>query len=162
MVLKKCFISIQVTKLQAQKRRKTRNILKSDSSRSANVNVNEENRSRLSSANSLRTHRMRWVPAVTSRYTQPMHSSTSSTTQTSADSRATRTIVLVLAIYICCWSPYFAHALILGFSGAPYNRQVTTTSQWWEFAVTWLSMSTCVWDPLLYGACTQNFKDHFR
>ncbi|XP_076801275.1 uncharacterized protein LOC143445828 [Clavelina lepadiformis] len=77
------------------------------------------------------------------------------------DHKANQTIVMVLSVFLLTWSPYFAFALY----GTTVTHSGTTSSlatQWCEFIATWLSFSTCIWDPLLYGAYTHNFKEHFR
>nr|CAB3250712.1 G-protein coupled receptor 161 [Phallusia mammillata] len=153
----------KVTKSQAEKHRKTVKRSHSNMAQHATSGAlpNGESRRQINTVNgnAVNPQKRNFMSYFSSRYN--LFTISSGQTHATMDSRATQTIIFVLTVFVVCWAPYFGHALYLAFGFHGLRRPTTMTSQWIEFTVTWLSMSTCVWDPLLYGACTQNFKAHF-
>ena len=77
------------------------------------------------------------------------------------DQKTMKVITILLLVFVISWGPYFIYAVFCAASGQiklPYSP----TTQWGEFFVTWLSFSTCVSDPILYGIYTRNFRDLFK
>ncbi|XP_002130864.2 G-protein coupled receptor 161 [Ciona intestinalis] len=135
----------KVTRLQAAKHNRTMVTRNNSRSIMATRGVKRE------STNTLNPPRRTLTSLFTSR---PTLSLTSPIKPTS-DGKSTWIITAALLALCCSWAPYFVHALYLAATGQG-------TSHWLDFMVTWLSTTTCVSDPLVYGILTQNFKSHFR
>uniref|UniRef100_H2Z3F8 G-protein coupled receptors family 1 profile domain-containing protein n=1 Tax=Ciona savignyi TaxID=51511 RepID=H2Z3F8_CIOSA len=135
----------KVTRLQAVKH--NRAMLTRNNSRSimAARGIKKE------STNTLNPPRRTFTSLFTSKPTLSLTSPTKPT----PDGKSTWIIAAALVVLLFSWSPYFIRALYLAATGQ-------STSSWLDFIVTWLSTTTCVSDPLVYGVLTQNFRSHFR